>query len=198
MQAVLSAPQSVDAVTAATVNRSCTFSTPVVTSTTARVKWSGGHSGGTATFSYGTDPSKLTTRAVTAAERSAATITLTGLIPKTTYTVQYLVSSSGETPYEASGTLTTLTGTGVARQELASPGKVMPLEFFDHSVILGVAPTPGDLLTALDVNGRLVMSYYIASNESSINLPAKLRGIVFLKYSRNGTVLDTRKVIAVK
>jgi hypothetical protein len=195
LQAASSSLAKVDAITAATVNRSCKFSTPTVTTTTATIKWTESHSNGTATFSYGTDPTKLTTRAVTASERSAKTIVLNGLTPTTTYSMQYLVSTSGETPYEASGTFVTAASSAVLPQSDAA--KSAPLEFFDHSVRLGDM-SAGDHLLVFDGKGRTLLSYYVTPNEATITLPSQLKGVVFLKYSRKGAVLDNRKVTIVR
>jgi hypothetical protein len=105
--AIATAHAEVDAITAATLNNSLKFVLPIpVTSTTATVSWTFSHTDGAAVFTY-----NGTAVTLTAAQRTAKSISLTGLTPSTLYTIDLLSSKSGETSAEAKGSFTTLGGT---------------------------------------------------------------------------------------
>jgi hypothetical protein len=181
----------VDAVTAATVNKTCKFTMPyAVTGTTATIVWTEGRTDGTATISWGTDLAKMTSRAVTANERSAKTVVLTGLTSSTLYNVRYEAAKSGEVSYAATGTFTTLGGTGVKPIPVKTAEKLMALQ---HQVILlGSETRSGDLLTVTDLTGRKLFAHRIAAGENSVSLPLNVTGVLVFSLQRAQSIITTR------
>lgn len=101
--AMLTAPVMVDGVTAATTNNTVKFVTPfTLTSTTAVLKWTASHTDGNAVLTYNGASLTLTT-----AQRTAKTLTLTGLTPSTLYNIKLACTKSGETEADATGSFTT-------------------------------------------------------------------------------------------
>jgi hypothetical protein len=158
-----------DAITAATVNNMCKFNYPLsVTATSAAITWTERRSGGTAKFSWGTDQANLTTRAMTATERANSTIAMTGLQAGTTYYIRVEMTKSGETPYAATGSFTTLAATAV-RSSVPAANRV-PLSISATRIDYGTTILPGDRITILDMQGRTVLEHVARLGEQALSL----------------------------
>jgi hypothetical protein len=71
-------PAQIDAVTAATMNNACKITSLTATSSTFTVKWTEERTGGTMQMQYGTTNPPTTQKVVSASERAAKTVTISG------------------------------------------------------------------------------------------------------------------------
>jgi hypothetical protein len=186
---------SVDAVTAATVNNKCKFNLPVLTAdTSATVMWTEKETGGSASFCFGTTAPPATCRPVTSTERSSKTILLSGLTPKTTYYIYVEMTKSGETPYAASGSFTTmapLRALSVAGMPNKSFSRVL-----ENRLVIGSGIMPGDRVIQTDLTGRVVFSHVLGEGERSLPLFAKGHGVYPVAVMRGSITLEKFTFIA--
>jgi hypothetical protein len=181
---------SVDAVTAATVNNKCKFNQPVqAADTSATITWTEGETGGTASFCYGTTNPPAPCRAVTAMERSAKAILVSGLKPSTQYYIYIEMTKSGETPYAASGSFST-----TAKASIISP--VRPpsqslISLTGNRLTLGTGVQPGDRIVVTDLSGRIMVERTDAGRSAGFDLPRNARGVYFVRLVRGNVALAT-------
>jgi hypothetical protein len=189
----------VDAVSQATIHNNIKFVTPLaVGSDSAVIKWTDAKNrsrSGNVVLSYGPSETSMTDRAVTKAEATGLSFTLKGLTPNTTYKIKLQVSQTPAThaPCADTATIKTLATTPVSRSYTFK--KDVPLELLDHSVRLGSAVKDGDHLTVTDCKGRTLLNHNVKSNEKVVDLPSNAKGVYFLIYSRQGTVLDKKQFV---
>jgi hypothetical protein len=200
--ALFSSPQagslsstSVDAVTAATVNNKCKFTLPVQsTDTSAVVTWTEQKNEGSASFCFGTASPPATCRPVSSTERSSRTIVLTGLNPKTTYNIYIEMTKSGETPYAASGSFSTLGALTVMPYSIV-PNKSLS-RVFENRLVIGAGILPGDRIIQTDLAGRVVFSHVLGKGERSVPLFVKGHGVYPVAVLRGGATLEKFSFIA--
>ena len=107
------APVQVDATTAATMNNTCKITSLTSASNSFTVNWTEKYRDGTMVLKYGFSDPPTTTKVVTAFERTARSITISGLQPATKYFVLLTATKSGETSYGANSSITTAGSTAV-------------------------------------------------------------------------------------
>jgi hypothetical protein len=187
--------EQVDAVTQATLGSAALFTLPIaVTSNSATVEWNEWHSDqGTAVLSWGTNKNSLTKRNVTLSERANMKLVLTGLSPSTTYYLFFEVTDSEHDPYGDTATIKTSKVSGVIQNFALS--KNVPLELLDHSVRLGSQVRPGDRLVISDCEGRTLFNHAISGSEGMIALPSIAKGVYVLTHSRQGKMLDKKRIV---
>jgi hypothetical protein len=166
----------VDAVSAATVNNTCNFVTPIpVTATTATVQWTEGRTEGTATIAGDTINPPVNRRAVTAPERAATTVQLSGLKPSTRYYLYYEATKVGEMSYAASGSFATLANAAVLN----------PVVHATKSAAL----REGDVLTFLDAGGRRIARQTVSSQTQLSLTRVPTAGVYLVQVTRGGRVV---------
>jgi len=178
VQAHGSVQPTVDAIAAATINTTCAFVLPFsVTATGATVRWTEGHTDGAGVICHGTVDPPASCRDVTAAERAATSLALSGLQPATRYYVRYEVSKPGETSYAATGSFTTATSAVLepaAGKAGCTWGTLMA----------------GDEVTVSDVRGRLVSRRVVGRDGTMPALPTPTAAIYILRVSRQGSAVS--------
>jgi hypothetical protein len=189
----LAASTAVDAVSGATVNNQCKFTLITPAATSVLVKWSETESGGTATICYGQTNPPTICRTVTAAERSAKTLTLSGLTAATTYNLLLDIREGTSLVhwYQASGQFAT-TGTAVieaVRREENSAS----LTIGHHSI--GRAVRIGDLFRVVDLHGRLLAEGVVSAEHQRITLPGRSGFTYIISVVRNGRGIFSSKEI---
>jgi hypothetical protein len=162
---------SVDAVTAASLNNQLKFVSPIaVTATTATVVWTFSHTDGSGVLTYASTSADSKTITLSAAQRAAKSIDLTGLTPNTTYNIDLLLSKPGETSAEATGKFTTKAGTSAIKPLFAN--NVIQTHLEHSRLILGSSVLSGDRVIVFEATGRKVMNHTVRPNEPSIDMPA--------------------------
>lgn len=138
----------VDAVTAATVNKALKFVLPPAQlgTTTATITWTFEHTDGSAVFTYNGKAVTLTT-----AQRTGQSISLTGLTPGTTYTIDLLCTKLDETSAEATGSFTTLTGSAINPRVMPNPHAAAASCFGNNVVSVTLFSCNGSKILSLDV-----------------------------------------------
>jgi hypothetical protein len=191
----------VDGVTQATVHNNIKFVLPLtVAADSAIIKWTDAKSrskSGTVVLTYGIGEGATTERPVTSAEASSLKFTLKGLTAKTTYKIRLQVSqaSGAHGPCADTATISTLATT--FSNQIFSTIKNVPIEMLDHSLQLGTLAKSGDHVTISDCRGRMLLDHKVKGDEKAINLPSKVKGVYFLKYSREGKVLDQKQFVII-
>jgi hypothetical protein len=182
--------QEVDGITAATENNKCTFILPIeTTATSAVIKWTEAHSGGMGVFCYGKSVAD-NCRNVTAVERIAKTIELTGLESGTTYHVRVEFTKPGEVPYAATGTFTAKDPAAVGgsrRHETKRETYVVG----GSGILAPGTPQPGDVFAVMDLQGALVGEIDVGS-DSTRSLSRLSEGIFVVILRRDGTAIGAR------
>jgi hypothetical protein len=180
----------VDGITAATVNNQCRFVLPIETSsTTATIKWTEEHVGGTGDLCYGID-SPSNCQKVSATERVDKTILLTGLLPSTTYQIRIEFTKPGELPYAAVATLTTKapSAAGLPRHTTAER---QTYTVGGSGIVAPGEARPGEVLAVMDQQGRLVGEISVGS-DSTHGLARLSEGIFVVILRRDGSTVGAR------
>lgn len=100
--------ETLDALASATMNNKCKITSITSTDSTITFVWTENHHDGTMVVSYSTGiPPIVSSRAVTAAERQAQSITLHGLLSGATYSIEIDANKTGYTPYGATSEIIT-------------------------------------------------------------------------------------------
>ena len=189
--------QEVDGTSSATIHNNLKFNTPInVTADSATITWTIGKGAtGNHVISWGKVSADMTSRDVTSGERSSKTVKLSGLSPNTAYKIRLEVThpQNMKGPCADTATITTKPAT-VALNRFITNNSVC-IELLDHSVRLGSMAKNGDHLTVTDCKGRALLNHKVKSNENAINLPSNAKGVYFLIYSRQGTVLDKKQFV---
>jgi hypothetical protein len=158
------ARESVDAITAATTNNQCKFVTPfTVTNSTASIAWSFDHIDGSGVLKYWTTATDTIAVTLTAAQRASKTISLSGLKPGTTYSINLLLSKSGETSAVATGSFKTTGATNVLMRNTKFSGRAASLQ--GKTIVFGSQGLPGDAMVIFDCRGRKVLKHRVAQGE---------------------------------
>jgi hypothetical protein len=179
------ATQQVDAVAAATINQSCQFITPIpVTAASATVSWFEGHNDGTATFCYGAANPPTICHTVTASERIAGSVNLSGLSAFTRYNVTYDVAKPGETAYGATGSFTTASSAVLA--PVAAAAVAGQLRVGSTLVAVAGGVRGGDVLTVTNSNGRVVQRLALSQGGANLVVNGLAQGIYIVSVSRAG------------
>ena len=194
----------VDATTQATIHNNIKFVLPFKIATdSVIVKWKDGHSrstSGTVALSSGTTEATMTKKTVTATKNNADTTysaKLSGLQPATTYKIRIEVSQTSGVhgPCADTTTITTKSTTFAARHFDAK--KDTPIELLDHSVNFKALAKHGDHITIVDTKGQTLLSHFVVGSETAISLPSSAKGVVLLTYTRNGSIVASKKVTIV-
>lgn len=160
----------VDAVSSATINNNCKFVVPLTTtSTTAAIRWTETRTGSTCNFCYGTVSPPSTCRAVTAVERNAKTINLSGLLSGKTYYTYIQMTQPGETPYAASASFVTQPASGAYGPVISSKSTLSRIS--GNRLYFGSEILPLDRISAFDFTGKTLFTHSVSQGEAAMPLP---------------------------
>jgi hypothetical protein len=184
---------NIDAVTGATVNNACKFTSIVPTASSVTLKWSETESGGTATICYGQSTPPATCRSVTSAERSAKTIVLTGLKPSASYyvTLDIREGTSMSHWYMASSQFTTLKTS--VRDRAVENRRFLSIKVGTRTIR---NVHPGDRYFFTSLNGALLSQGMVTEEGQQLAPEYNKTGIYLLSIKRNGrAVLATAVMV---
>jgi hypothetical protein len=178
----------VDAVSSATMNNNCKFVAPVTTtSTTAVIRWTETRTGGTCNFCYGNTNPPAICRSATGNERTAKTISLSSLLPGTTYYIYIQMTMPGETPYGASASFATQPASGVSVPVISSKSTLSRIS--GNRLYFGSEILPNDRIIAYDFTGKTLFTHSVSQGEAVMPLPRAIPAAYCISIKRGNSFI---------
>jgi hypothetical protein len=165
---ISAAPSQVDALTAATMNKSCKITSLTATSSSFTVEWDEKYLDGSMVMQYGTTNPPTTSKNVSLNERVAGTVTISNLLPATKYYVVITANKSGENSYGANGNVTTLPSTAVRQKSAIKSYGISVMKTHDGiTATFKATDASNGIVTICNARGEVIFSKRIVVENGS-------------------------------